>query len=66
LTSVQSGAEPAAWIVGTLPPGTYYRFKFEKAGCVQKLGAVEWNGRSYDGHLPIEAKAVSSGILFVE
>jgi hypothetical protein len=66
LTTVQSGAQPAAWILGVLPPGTYYTFKFAKPGCVQKTGAVEWAGRSYDDHLPVEAKALSYGILFVD
>ena len=66
LTSVQTGARPAAWILGTLPPGTYYQMHFTKAGCTQKQMPMEWEGRSYTGQLSLEAKAFSHGMLFVD
>lgn len=66
LTAVQAGARPAAWIVGTLPPGTYYELNFTKNGCTQKQMPMEWEGRSYTGQLSLEAKAVSHGMLFVD
>jgi len=66
LTTMQKGARPAAWLLGVLPPGNYYRLAFAKTGCTQKSGAVEYKGRSYDGKLPIASKELSHGLLFVE
>jgi Carboxypeptidase regulatory-like domain len=66
LTAVQAGARPAAWIVGILPPGTYYQLHFSKPFCTQKQMPMEWEGRSYTGQLPLETKAFSHGMLFVD
>jgi hypothetical protein len=66
LTTVQAGARPAAWIVGTLPPGAYYQIHFTKDGCTQKAMPMEWEGRSYTGQLSLEAKGFSHGMLFVD
>jgi hypothetical protein len=66
LTTVQAGAPPAARIVGTLPPGSYNQLHITKAGCTQKAMPMEWEGRSYTGQLPLEAKAFSHGMLFVD
>ena len=66
LTAVQAGARPAAWIVGILPPGTYYQLHFTEPFCTQKQMPMEWEGRSYTGQLSLEAKAFSHGMLFVE
>jgi hypothetical protein len=66
LTSVQVGARPSAWLAGVLPSGAYYQLVFQKAGCTQKTGPVEYRGRRYDGELPIVTKALSHGLLFVE
>ena len=66
LTSVQAGARPAAWILGTLPPGFYYNLHFSKPGCTQKAMPMEWEGRSYTGQLSLEAKGFSHGMLFVD
>ena len=66
LTATQAGVKPAAWVLGVLPPGTYYRFRFEKAGCTQKAAPLTYRGRSYDGTLTIATKALSHGLLFVE
>ena len=40
LVAIQTGARPAAWLLGVLPPGSYYRLKFE-AGCTQKAWPVD-------------------------
>jgi hypothetical protein len=66
LTGTQAGVKPAAWVLGVLPPGTYYNFRFEKAGCTQKAAPLTFRGRSYDGTLSIVTKALSHGVLFVE
>jgi hypothetical protein len=66
LTSVQAGARPSAWLLGVLPSGAYYHLSFQKTGCTQKTGTVEYRGRSYNGELPIVTKALSHGLLFVE
>jgi hypothetical protein len=66
LAAIQTGARPAAWLVGVLPPGVYYQLKFEKAGCTPKAWPVEYKGRSYSGRLPIASKALSHGVLFVD
>jgi hypothetical protein len=66
LTAVQPGTQPAAWILGVLPPGIYYRLKFENQGCTAMAMPVDWAGRSYDGHVQIESKAVSRALIFVE
>ncbi len=66
LTTIQAGARPAAWLLGVLPPGSYYRVRFEKAGCTEKAWPVDFQGRSYDGKLPIASKELSHGLLFVD
>jgi hypothetical protein len=66
LTATQTRARPAAWLLGVLPPGNYYRVRFEKAGCAQKAWPVEYKGRTYDGKLPIATKVLSHGLLFVD
>jgi hypothetical protein len=66
LTSVQTGAHPAAWIVGVVPPGAYYQPHFSKTGCTERAMPMEWEGRTYSGHLPLESKAFSNGVLFFE
>jgi hypothetical protein len=66
LTTVQVGGRPSAWLLGVLPSGAYYQLTFQKAGCTQKRGAVQYRGRTYDGELPIVTKALSHGLLFVE
>jgi hypothetical protein len=66
LTTVQVGARPSVWLAGVLPSGAYYHLTFQKAGCTQKTGVVEYRGRRYDGELPIVTKALSHGLLFVE
>jgi Carboxypeptidase regulatory-like domain len=66
LTAIQTGARPHAWLVGVLPPGTYYRLTFANAGCTAKTLPVEYRNRSYDGTLNIATKTLSNGLLFVE
>jgi hypothetical protein len=66
LTAMQAGVRPAAWVLGALPPGTYYRFRFDKAGCSAAPAPVTYKGRSYDGTLTIGAKTLSHGLLFVQ
>ena len=66
LTATQANVKPAAWVLGVLPPGTYYHFRFEKAGCTQKAAPLTYRSRSYDGTLYIATKALSHGLLFVE
>ncbi len=66
LTTMQAGARPSAWVLGVLPSGTYYNLKFEKAGCTQVASPVLWSERSYKGHLPVETKALSHAMIFVQ
>jgi hypothetical protein len=66
LTAVQPGVMNAAWILGVLPPGIYYRLKFENPGCTMTSMPVDWAGRSYDGRVQMESKAVSRALIFVE
>jgi hypothetical protein len=66
LTAIQPGAMTAAWILGVLPPGVYYRLKFSNPGCTPTAMPVEWAGRNYNGNVQIESKAVSRALIFVD
>jgi Carboxypeptidase regulatory-like domain len=65
VTTVEAAARPTAWILGVVPPGTYYRLKFEKPGCTEAAMPLDFAGRNYTGHLPVETKAVSHATIFV-
>jgi hypothetical protein len=65
-TAVQAGARPAVWLLGVRPPGVYYHIRFDKPGCRQSAGPVEWGGRIHQGGPPFAAGSLSQGLLFVE
>ena len=65
-STVQAGARPAAWLLGVRPPGVYYRIRFEKPGCSQKLGPIEHRGRIHQGGLSFAPGTLTQSLLFAE